>query len=83
MHVGRTDDDAASNAVRRPRSDEVHFECELAVVIGPRCKNVSRAHALDYVLGYTCANDVSARDWQIDLPPETGGIKWESYGWLG
>ena len=45
-------------------SKEVDFECELAVVIGRRCKNVPRAQALDYVLGYTCANDVSARDWQ-------------------
>ena len=45
-------------------STMVDFECELAVVIGKRCKNVSRARALDYVLGYTCANDVSARDWQ-------------------
>ncbi|HEX3904400.1 MAG TPA: fumarylacetoacetate hydrolase family protein [Polyangia bacterium] len=46
-------------------SAEVDYECELAVVIGRACKNVSRAQALDYVLGYTCANDVSARDWQI------------------
>ena len=46
------------------RSDEVDYECELAVVIGQRCQNVSRADALRYVLGYTCANDVSARDWQ-------------------
>jgi 2-keto-4-pentenoate hydratase/2-oxohepta-3-ene-1,7-dioic acid hydratase in catechol pathway len=49
---------------RHLRSDEVDYECELAVVIGRPCKNVSRANALDYVLGYTCANDVSARDWQ-------------------
>ncbi len=54
------------------RSDEVDYECELAVVIGRRCKNVSRANALDYVLGYTCANDVSARDWQI----KRGGSQW-------
>ena len=47
------------------RSEEVDYECELAVVIGRACKNVSRQNALDYVLGYTCANDVSARDWQI------------------
>src|ERR1035438_8859409 len=47
------------------RSDEVDYECELAVVIGKPCKNVSRANALDFVLGYTCCNDVSARDWQI------------------
>ena len=53
-------------------SDEVDYECELAVVIGRACKNVSRARALDYVLGYTCANDVSARDWQI----KRGGGQW-------
>ncbi len=45
-------------------SQEVDYECELAVVIGRRCKNATRANALDHVLGYTCANDVSARDWQ-------------------
>jgi 2-keto-4-pentenoate hydratase/2-oxohepta-3-ene-1,7-dioic acid hydratase in catechol pathway len=53
-------------------SSEVDYECELAVVIGRACKNVSREHALDYVLGYTCANDVSARDHQIKL----GGGQW-------
>jgi 2-keto-4-pentenoate hydratase/2-oxohepta-3-ene-1,7-dioic acid hydratase in catechol pathway len=53
-------------------SAKVDYECELAVVIGKRCKNVSRADALDYVLGYTCANDVSARDWQRD----GGGGQW-------
>lgn len=53
-------------------SHEVDYECELAVVIGKRAKNVSRANALDYVLGYTCANDVSARDWQIKF----GGSQW-------
>ena len=45
-------------------SERVDFEGELAVVIGRACKNASAADALDYVLGYTCANDVSARDWQ-------------------
>src|SRR5258708_756641 len=49
---------------RRLRSNEVDYEGELAVVIGKRCKNVGRERALEYVLGYTCANDVSARDWQ-------------------
>ncbi len=52
---------------RKLASSEVDYECELAVVIGRTCKNVSRANALDYVLGYTAANDVSARDWQIRL----------------
>lgn len=54
------------------RSNEVDYECELAVVIGRACKNVTRARALDYVLGYTCANDVSARDWQL----KQGGGQW-------
>ena len=57
---------------RHLRSDEVDFECELAVVIGKRCKNISRDSALQYVLGYTCANDVSARDWQL----KWGGSQW-------
>lgn len=53
-------------------SAEVDYECELAVVIGKSAKNVPRERALDYVLGYTCANDVSARDWQI----KHGGGQW-------
>ncbi|MBW2557474.1 MAG: fumarylacetoacetate hydrolase family protein [Deltaproteobacteria bacterium] len=44
---------------------EVDYEAELAVIIGKEAKNVSRNDAGEYVLGYTCANDVSARDWQI------------------
>jgi 2-keto-4-pentenoate hydratase/2-oxohepta-3-ene-1,7-dioic acid hydratase in catechol pathway len=54
------------------RSSKVDYECELAVVIGRAARNVPREHALDYVLGYTCANDVSARDWQ----KEGGGGQW-------
>lgn len=45
--------------------DEVDYEAELAVVIGTKARKVSEADALKYVLGYTCANDVSARDCQI------------------
>jgi 2-keto-4-pentenoate hydratase/2-oxohepta-3-ene-1,7-dioic acid hydratase in catechol pathway len=56
----------------RLASEAVDYECELAVVIGKPCKNVRRAEALDYVLGYTCANDVSARDWQM----KKGGSQW-------
>lgn len=57
---------------RSLRSDNVDYECELAVVIGRTCKNVARERALDYVLGYTCGNDVSARDWQA----QRGGSQW-------
>ncbi len=41
------------------------YEAELAVVIGKRAKNVSVKEAMEYVIGYTCGNDVSARDWQM------------------
>jgi 2-keto-4-pentenoate hydratase/2-oxohepta-3-ene-1,7-dioic acid hydratase in catechol pathway len=44
--------------------DYVDYEAELAVVIGKTCRNVGPDDALDYVFGYTCANDVSARDCQ-------------------
>jgi 2-keto-4-pentenoate hydratase/2-oxohepta-3-ene-1,7-dioic acid hydratase in catechol pathway len=43
---------------------EVDYEAELAVVIGRECSGVRSEDALDYVAGYTCLNDVSARDFQ-------------------
>ncbi|MFP4493401.1 MAG: fumarylacetoacetate hydrolase family protein [Puniceicoccaceae bacterium] len=45
-------------------SETVDYEAELAVVIGRAGRNLPRERALDHVLGYTCANDVSARNWQ-------------------
>ena len=48
----------------------VQEEAELVVVIGRRCKSVSKTQAMAYVLGYTCGNDVSAREWQ------RGDIQW-------
>src|SRR5436190_2476352 len=62
----------ASNTLNHPfdpipiprLSEQVDYEAELAVVIGRTAKDVPRDQALSYVLGYTCANDVSARDWQ-------------------
>jgi 2-keto-4-pentenoate hydratase/2-oxohepta-3-ene-1,7-dioic acid hydratase in catechol pathway len=48
-------------------TEEADYECELAVVIGKPTRHVSEDDALDYVLGYTVANDVSARDWQLRL----------------
>ena len=57
---------------RHLASEQVDYEGELAIVIGKRCRNATRENALDHVLGYTCANDVSARDWQI----QRGGSQW-------
>ena len=51
---------------------EVDYEAELAVVIGRVVRDVPQAEALDYVFGYTCANDISARKWQL----EGGGGQW-------
>ncbi len=47
--------------------NEVDYEAELAIVIGKTGKNISVEQAMDFVFGYCCANDVSARNWQINL----------------
>ncbi len=52
--------------------EEVDFEGELAIIIGWPARDVPKDKALDYVLGYTAANDVSARIWQLHL----GGSQW-------
>ncbi len=51
-----------------PISDQVDFEAELVVVIGKRGKNIARQNAMQHVLGYSCGNDISARDWQKEKP---------------
>lgn len=55
--------------IRLPRSqptEKADYEAELAIVLGRECRDATKENALSYVLGYTCANDVSARDWQRD-----------------
>jgi 2-keto-4-pentenoate hydratase/2-oxohepta-3-ene-1,7-dioic acid hydratase in catechol pathway len=47
-----------------PDTAEVDYEAELAVVIGRRCRNITEDEALNFVAGFTCVNDVSARDFQ-------------------
>ncbi|MFO7751330.1 MAG: fumarylacetoacetate hydrolase family protein [Desulfobacteraceae bacterium] len=54
------------------RGPEVDYEAELAVVIKKKAKNVEMDNAVDYIFGYTCANDVSARRWQ----KHAGGGQW-------
>jgi len=49
-----------------PQSSQVELEAELTIVIGKLAKNVSEADSLDYVFGYTIANDVTARDLQFN-----------------
>ena len=52
--------------IPRDATELVQYEGELVAVIGKRCRRVSEADALDYVLGYTIGNDVSERTWQRD-----------------
>lgn len=52
-----------------PGIGRVDHEAELVVVIGRRCRSVTEEEALGYVAGYTCGNDVSARDVQWGTPP--------------
>ena len=69
------------NIVLPPRSMSTHVEheAELAIVIGKQARFVSAAEATDYILGYTCANDVSARDLQRGDPHPTRGKGFDTF----
>tara|TARA_B100000315_G_C14538045_1_gene569439 strand:+ start:696 stop:1481 length:786 start_codon:yes stop_codon:yes gene_type:complete len=58
---------SGSPIVLTQEAGEAHYEGELVVVIGRRARRISRERALDYVLGYTCGNDVTEkRSWEKD-----------------
>lgn len=63
--------------------DEVDFEAELALVIGRTARNVSASTARAHVLGYTCANDVSARDCQRNDKQWSRGKGFDTFCPLG
>lgn len=54
-------------------SGMVVFEGELGIVIGKTCRNIALADVPDYIFGYTCVNDVTARDW---LKPDPAFVHW-------
>ena len=59
---------SGSPIVLIPEADEVHFEGEMVIVVGRKARKVSKERALDYVLGYTCGNDVSEKaSWEKDF----------------
>lgn len=66
-------------------SSQVDFEAELVVVIGRAARNIEPAAAWEHVAGYTCGNDVSARDWQTGKPGRQWllGKSFDSFGPLG
>ncbi|HET8931834.1 MAG TPA: fumarylacetoacetate hydrolase family protein [Polyangiales bacterium] len=65
-------------------SHQLDYEAELAVVIGRKVpRHVSAAHALDYVFGYSCFNDMSVRDYQKRTPQWTIGKNFDATGAFG
>jgi 2-keto-4-pentenoate hydratase/2-oxohepta-3-ene-1,7-dioic acid hydratase in catechol pathway len=59
------------------------YEAELALVIGKRCRHVAVEEAHEVIAGYTCANDVSVRDWQGKAQTMTIGKSFDTHGPLG
>ncbi len=64
--------------------DEVDYEAELAIVIGKTAKRIPESAATEHILGFTCANDVSARDCQLRLDKQWArGKCFDSFAPLG
>jgi 2-keto-4-pentenoate hydratase/2-oxohepta-3-ene-1,7-dioic acid hydratase in catechol pathway len=59
------------------------YEAELALVIGKRCRHVPVERAHEVIAGYTCANDLSVRDWQGRAQTMTIGKSFDTHGPLG
>jgi len=59
------------------------YEAELAIVIGERCRHVPAGRAHEVIAGYTCANDVSVRDWQGKAQTMQIGKSFDTHGPLG
>lgn len=74
---------AGSDVVRPKCSEQLDYECELAVVIGKRGRHIDEARALDHVFGYTLFNDVSLRDYQRKTAQWTAGKNFDATGPLG
>jgi 2-keto-4-pentenoate hydratase/2-oxohepta-3-ene-1,7-dioic acid hydratase in catechol pathway len=64
-------------------SEKVDYEAELGVVIGKRCRHVSREDARSVIAGYFVANDMTARDWQFRSPTYTLGKSFDTHGPIG
>ena len=70
--------------IHRPRvSERLDYEGELAIVIGRRCRHVPVESAHEAIAGYTIANDVSVRDWQLRAMTMTIGKSFDTHGPLG
>jgi 2-keto-4-pentenoate hydratase/2-oxohepta-3-ene-1,7-dioic acid hydratase in catechol pathway len=65
------------------QSDQLDYEAELAIVIGKRCRRVTKAQARGVIAGYMICNDVSVRDWQLKAPTATLGKSFDTHGPTG
>ncbi len=57
-------------------SKDLHYEAEFVIVIGRKANRVSEADAPNYILGYTCGNDVSDRNWQNGTMGDKKDVQW-------
>jgi len=72
------------DAIHKPKvSDKLDYEGELAFVIGKRCRHVPLEKAHQVIAGFTIANDVSVRDWQMHSPTMMIGKSFDTCGPLG
>jgi ureidoglycolate lyase len=70
--------------VEMPKASQlIDYEAELVVVIGTRCKHVSKEKAHEVIFGYTVGNDVTARDWQFKTPQWILGKSFDTHGPIG
>lgn len=75
--------DPGGEIVYTPQSRRVDYEAELAVVIGRKAKNVASKDAASHILGYTCINDVTARDLQVKDVQYTRAKGFDTFAPLG
>jgi 2-keto-4-pentenoate hydratase/2-oxohepta-3-ene-1,7-dioic acid hydratase in catechol pathway len=66
-----------------PQTKELHYEAELAIIIKDRIKNIKKEDALKHVLGFTCGNDVTARDLQREDGQWTRAKSFDSFCPIG
>ncbi len=59
-----------------PGSKDLHYEAEFVIVMGKRAKGITEAEAADHILGYTCGNDVSERNWQSGSVDNRPDLQW-------
>ena len=81
---GETSFTRPGQPIVRPRlSEQLDYEAEMTLVIGKRARHVAKADALDYIAGYTCANEGSVREYQRKTSQWTIGKNFDLSGSMG